>query len=319
MDEISLTGNPFVDTGLAVIGSLAKLNNIEDLRLDHIKKVHGDGSKLVQRNSRLKVFNQIFGTNSPLFQPSYGYKKGIGPSEDNRNIYKATVAGLLDEIGRSSTGSKCWSCGKLSDFDFGAVCRKAIENNGKKVDGEKYLGRDWFPLAGSLGNDAQALPAASQPPHICPQCLFAIQYLPLGSILLEGMPAVFQCTSTDLWYELTQEIVNEVDGRINAGQYETLGKNEGSKAVMRRMLSLFNHLQDEWHHGLPKGTFLYVWRFSNSGTSPECMVKEIPDRAIEFLWKASQSNLCTELESLVGLEGKNPHYSLFNCILKKRD
>jgi len=110
-----------------------------------------------------------------------------------------------------------------------------------------------------------------------------------------------------------------VDGRINAGQYETLGKNEGSKAVMRRMLSLFNHLQDEWHHGLPKGTFLYVWRFSNSGTSPECMVKEIPDRAIEFLWKASQSNLCTELESLVGLEGKNPHYSLFNCILKKRD
>jgi len=151
MDEISLTGNPFVDTGLAVIGSLAKLNNIEDLRLDHIKKVHGDGSKLVQRNSRLKVFNQIFGTNSPLFQPSYGYKKGIGPSEDNRNIYKATVAGLLDEIGRSSTGSKCWSCGKLSDFDFGAVCRKAIENNGKKVDGEKYLGRDWFPLAGSLG------------------------------------------------------------------------------------------------------------------------------------------------------------------------
>jgi hypothetical protein len=34
------------------------------------------------------------------------------------------------------------------------------KNNNKQQ--EHYIGRDWFPLAGSIGSDAQALPGGSR-------------------------------------------------------------------------------------------------------------------------------------------------------------
>ena len=320
--KIELTGNPFVDTGLGVIASFANLDDINELTLPHLKSVYNDGEQLARWNSSLKSFTQIFGTNNPLFQPSYGFKKGRGPSDTNKTIYKSTVLGLLSEIemSKSGNGPRCWACGTPSDFDFAKVCKKAVVDNGKKAPEGKWVGRDWFPLAGSLGSDAQALPAASQPPHICPRCLLAVQYLPMGLILLDRRLAVFQCTSTDFWYELVRDITNEVQGRIQSGNYETLGSKEGSKAAMIRLLALFERLQKNKLYGeVPEGTAIYIWRFSNSGTSPECLIEEIPNSAIIFLWKAVREGLRSDIESLVGSEGKNPRYSLFQCILDRRD
>jgi len=318
--KIELTGNPFVDTGLGVIASLAGMDDIKDLTLSNLKAVYNDGEQLAMWNSKLKTFTQIFGTNNPLFQPSYGFKKGKGPSDTNKAIYKSTITGLLSEIGKPGDGPRCWACGSPSNFDFAIICKNAVEDNGKKAPEEKWVGRDWFPLAGSLGSDAQALPAASQPPNICPKCLLAIHYLPMGLILLDGLLAVFQCTSTVFGYELVRDITNEVQGRIQSGNYETLGSKEGSRAVMRRLLAFFERLQKEKLYGeVPEGTALYLWRFSNSGTSPECQIEEIPNTAIIFLWKAVREGLRSDIESLVESEGKNPRYSLFQCILDRRD
>ncbi len=313
--KIGLTGNPFVDAGLGVIASLAELDDVNELKLSHLKSVYDNGDQLIRWNSRLKSFTQIFGTNNPLFQTAYGFKKGNGPSEINKAIYRSTLEGLLSEISKSEGGPRCWACGTPSDFDFAMVCKKAVEDNGKKAPEGKWVGRDWFPLAGSLGSDAQALPAASVPPHICPTCLYAIHYLPLGLILLDGRLAVFQCTSPDFLYEFIQNIVKYNKGLIQAGNYETLGKKEGgSKALVTRFLDYFGQLKKE-----PKGTVLYVWRFSNSGTSPECSIEEIPNSALTFLWDAIQEGLRRNIESLIKSEGKNPRYSLFRCILEKRD
>lgn len=318
--KIEMTGNPFVDTGLAVISALAKLDDVAKLTLTDLKAVYEDGVGLTEWNSKLKTFTQIFGTNNPLFQPSYGFKKGKGPSDLNKRIYRSTIEGFLSEIGKSVDGPKCWACGTPSKFDFAEVCKNAVENNGQKAPEDKWIGRDWFPLAGSLGSDAQALPAASQPPQICPKCLFAIHYLPVGLMLLDGRLAVFQSTSVDFWYELVRNIVSEVKGRIQTGNYDTLGGKEGSRAVTKRLLKLFEHLQKSEHYGLvTKNTALYLWRFSNSGASPECQIEEIPNPAIMFLWDMSKEGLLSEIESLINSEGSNPQYSLFRCILNGHD
>lgn len=319
--KIELTGNPFVDTGLSVIAALAGLEELDNFTLKHIVNVFRDGSQLVGYNSKLKAFTQIFGTNNPLYQSAYGYKKGKGPSDDNIAIYKSTLKGFVDEIGKSNSGPRCWACGMQCEFDFDAVCRKAIEGNGKTPPGEeKMVGRDWFPLAGSIGSDAQALPGASQPSHICPKCLLAVHYLPLGLLLLGGRLAVFQSASFEFWYELIRDIVNEVKRKVLAGNYETLGKKEGSQAVIKRLLAWFRRLQGEKRFdGIPKGTNLYVWRFSNSGTSPDCQIEEIPNKALVFLWKAVDEGLMSEIESLVSSEGKNPYFSLFRCVAEGRD
>jgi CRISPR-associated protein Cst1 len=314
--KIELTGNPFVDTGIGVIASLAKLDEVNQLTLADIKSIYGDGSQLIEWNSKLKTFSQVFGTNNPLFHPSFGFKKGKGPSETNKKIYKNTLEGLLSEIGKSEKGPRCWACGNPSDFDFSMVWKKAVEGNGKKTPEEKWVGRDWFPLAGSLGSDAQALPAASMPPHICPKCLFAIHYLPMGLILLEGRLAVFQCTSTEFWYEfLCNGIVEHNKGRIQSGDYETLGKKDGNNALLRRLLDYLKQLKKE----VPDGTELYVWKFSNSGASPECTIEVIPNPALEFLRDAVSEGCRSEIETLIGTEGKNQRYSLFQCILDRRD
>jgi CRISPR-associated protein Cst1 len=322
MDEekikIELTGNPFVDTGLGVIASLSKLDDINHLNLSHIKSVYGDGTQLVEWNSKLKAFSQIFGTNNPLYHPSLGFKKGVGPSDNNKFVYKSILEGLLSEIGKSSNGRRCWSCGSPTDFDFIEITSRPIEKIGKKPPEEKYLGRDWFPLAGSLGSDAQALPAASLPPHICPKCLFAIHYLPLGLISLEGKPSVVQCTSTEYWYDFIYDIVEEVRGRVQSGKYETLGTKESkSRTMVTRLLKWFNHLQAE-KKKFSKDINMYIWRFSNSGASPDCSIEEIPNPALAFLWDATSANLGMEIESLLRDEN-DPRNSLYQCILAKRD
>jgi len=114
--KIELTGNPFVDTGLGVIASLANLDDINDLTLPHLKSVYSDGEQLARWNSSLKSFTQIFGKNNPLVQNAYKKEAGL-----NSAIYKSTLKGFIDEIGKSGNGPRCWACGTPSDFDFAKV------------------------------------------------------------------------------------------------------------------------------------------------------------------------------------------------------
>lgn len=316
---VSLTGNPFVDTGLAVIAVLANLDGVESLTPEQIKNTFGDGTQLSAWNSSLKSFSQVFGTNNPLFQTAYGYKKGRGPSELNHKIYRATLKNFLSPInGASSPLVRCEACGALARFDFAAACLNAVRGNDQKAVEDKWVGRDWFPLAGSLGSDAQALPVASRPVHLCARCLFAVHYLPLGIILHDGRLAVFQSTSVEFWYELVRDIVNVVKARVHGGKYDTLGAKGGSRSLTVRLLELFERLQQaERFSALPPATALEVWRFTNSNP-PDCEVTEIPNPALAFLWEAAQNSLRNEIQNLLGQEAKKGS-SLLDCILERKD
>ena len=58
--KIILTGNPSVDTGLAVIAALKDLNDVEqNLRLKTIREVHGDGTLVSSWNNSLKNFRVL--------------------------------------------------------------------------------------------------------------------------------------------------------------------------------------------------------------------------------------------------------------------
>src|SRR5947209_3383491 len=138
--KIRLTGNPFVDTGLAVIAVLGGLDDIERLTLQTIREVFGDGRDLARWNSRLKSFSQIFGTNNPLFQNAYGYKKSTGPSPLNYAIYQQTLKNFLENVDAAKGHVRCEACGNLTDFDFSTACTSAIEGNGEKAPGTKWIG-----------------------------------------------------------------------------------------------------------------------------------------------------------------------------------
>jgi hypothetical protein len=306
--KIELSGNPFVDTGLAVLATLSNCESIDDLTFDHIKKVHGDGKQLARWNSKLKSTSMIFTINSLATHP------GIKDYEKKILYYSRMTTGILNKMGKEDIQERCESCGSEYSLDIDKLAREILVPLGNK-DAKRYVGRDWFPLAGSIGSDAQALPASSRAPNICGKCLFAVHYLPLGVLLINGRLAVFQSTSRSFWYDCVKSIAKEIRQRITAGNMDTLGSKEGSIAAIKRILFIMEEMHKE---DLPPGTSLFVWRFSNSGTGPDCEIKEIPNSALVFLREAVRHGCGKEIAEVISRD-RNPEYSFLNCISKGTD
>lgn len=305
--SVTLTGNPFVDTGLGVIAFLGN-DYVDKLSVKTLGDVLGDGSQLARWNAQLKSFTMVFTVNSLLTHPGLK-RRGV-----NVKAYQAVVTKLYESIGHENVRQRCECCGHYSSLDIDSVCRQALTPLGLG-DQIRSIGRDWFPLTGSLGSDAQALPAASRSVHICAKCLFAVQYMPLGLMLYRGSLAAFQSTSTNFWYDYLRSIVETNYSIVKAGGTEPLGSKQGSRALLTQLIALM-YKQKQWN----EKTNMYMWLFTNSGTSPRCEIQEIPNRALSFLWEAVRDHsLRSEIEGTVSSEGKNLRYSLLSCILDGRD
>jgi CRISPR-associated protein Cst1 len=306
--NISLTGNPFVDTGLAVLAYKSHCNSIDELTLEKMKAVQGDGTELARRNSKLKSTSMIFTINSLATHP------GIKPAEKRLQLYSAITTAFLNKIGFEDVHERCESCGNKYSLNLDKLIRETLVPLGLKNE-KRYTGRDWFPLAGSIGSDAQALPAGSRTPNLCAKCLFAVHYLPQGVILRDGRLAVFQSTSKDFFYTYVSIIERDIDDRIRLDKnFQTCGSKEGSAAVVKKTLDTMYHMQF-----IDPGTSLFVWLFSNSGTGPECSIDEIPNDALQFLFEANKEPLQREELLQLVRKNKNPEYSFMNSIEKGAD
>lgn len=339
--RFELTGNPFVDTGMAVVASLAGLDSPDGLTLVDVRRVHGVGQQIADYNAELKSFTQIFGTNGPLFQ---GKKKGERPSARNRAIYRETLNALLDAV---STGTglpeRCQACGQWTRLDFGrcrelALAKAATAEAGGQTpepparsdtralgQGEECSpGRDWFPLVGSLGSDAQGLPGASRPLRLCARCLFAVHYLPLAVIAMtsrvsmKGRLVLFQSAARQFWYDIVRTQVEDSQARVKKGLYDTPGSGEGARAIIHRLMAVGRSLASAQRLGeVPVGTGLQVWLFSNSGSSPDCEVLDIPHPALRFLLDAAANGLEPEVNGL--LKTSQTANKFFDAVVEGRD
>jgi hypothetical protein len=305
--EISLTGNPFVDTGLAVLAFKSHCESIDELTLEKMKAVHGDGTELARRNSKLKSTSMIFTINSLATHPQKSAEKRL-------QLYSAITTAFLNGIGFEDVHERCESCGNDYSLNLNKVFCETLVPLGEKKSETRYTGRDWFPLAGSIGSDAQALPAGSRTPNLCAKCLFAVHYLPQGVILRDGRLAVFQSTSKEFFYKYVRLIAQDIDDRISADNFQTCGSKEGSAAVIKKTLDTMYQMKF-----IDPGTSLFVWLFSNSGTGPECAIDEIPNDALQFLFEANREPLQREEIMQLVRKNKNPEYSFMNSIEKGAD
>jgi CRISPR-associated protein Cst1 len=290
VDKIQLTGNPFVDTGLAVIAYLSGCSSIDDLTLSDMKSVHGDGLSLARNSIELKSTYQLFSSNCLILQNRIDREQRI------INHTRVTLA-ILNSIGHEDVVEKCDTCGHERSLDLDKLVKasgydtelkrkrkgKAQVQQMKKESTTTYhSGRDWFPLAGSMGSDAQALPCASRSLNFCAKCLFAVQYLPLGVFLVKGRLCIYQCTSKTFWYDLIGDTVESIQDRISAANFDTIGRRQGSWAAIERIINVMHNM----HNELEPETSVYMWLFSNAGTGPDCSIEEIPNNALRFLFQA---------------------------------
>lgn len=318
--KIQPTGNPFVDTGLSVIVAKAGKESITDLTKKDLQRVVGDGIWLARTNRQLKAFNMVIGINSPLTNTSNNpslmkENRGILKADDDEGM-KQYISILKDLCNDSiptvtETDLLCEACGK-----------RPASNILRKYD--KEIGREWFPLAGSIRNDAQALPSASRSPRICSLCLLSIQFLPLGTMILNGKLVCFQSTQSILTQHIVNIIYDETNKIIQTSniseRLSAVGQGESSKKATMILVKILGDLQNKYKRmlDLSEQTELNMWLFTNSGQNPDCDIIEIPNSALQFLWDATKMHR-QEIEYFLGREPKKPEKTLLNCIVRKQE
>ena len=310
-----LTGNPFVDEGWHVLTHLAGKDHPASLAWTDIRKTFGDGVELARTNSRLKSFTMVFGTNGPLTQPAYRKQ------QKNEIIYTSIMRRLLEAAEQEgSIGEPCELTGIRTNLDFGRICTAALKEAGQKTPERKWVGRDWIPLAGSLGNDAQALPAASRPMHVSATALVALQYLPLAVYLFQGRLTCYQSTQPSLVQQLVADVVQENLNRLHAGNPEILGKGAGTGAFVRLVMDRFKRMRQMQRAGeLRPHTDLYLWLFSNSGAGADCRIVPIPDRVLRFLWEAVCAGFEYDIEQMLKVDPADSRFQFLECIRSEQD
>jgi hypothetical protein len=311
-----LTGNPFVDNGLAVIACLANCNQIGDLTMGKIRYVHGDGMKLARNNYKLRSTSSIF-LDSMLTHPSPFFNKN---SKRLSNYAKVTTA-ILRNAGHETLPESCDICGNTSSVDLDRLFNETFGRNGLADMQPQYIGRSWFPLAGSMGSDTQALPAASRSLNCCGKCLFAVQYLPQAVFSTKGRLTLFQSTSISFWYLLVKQFVVEISKRLSAttDKVETIGTKREKKnrdrggTAIARMLAVMQEIEH-----LDSHASVTMWLFSNLQAG-DCDRERIPNFALAFLYKAAHKfHLTDEISRLTNKE-KSYHNSLLSCIINRVD
>jgi len=93
LTEIILTGNQYVDNGVATIAALGNCKGIEDLTLRKMKNVDDHGMKLARNNDRPKSTRLTFQINSILTNLKFNNNKNR-----LKNYAKITTA-ILNNIG----------------------------------------------------------------------------------------------------------------------------------------------------------------------------------------------------------------------------
>lgn len=331
--KINLTGNPFVDTGIFTIKAhLAKESgneNKEILQVEDVKKAFenkdGFARWLARANRQLKSFFMVVGTNSALVNPSnnktMNKSKNYGVLDKTDSGWQNYVA-KLEELSKelienekhkiSSLDILCESCGE----------RRATQN----LDA---IGRDFFPLAGSIGNDAQALPAASRSPRICPLCLLAVHWLPLGTGVFNRGLACFQFTEPILTQDLTQSIYERNRSQLDTtpvnkklsisfSSDEAKAGNSGKSLGQLLFETIIDFNRKRKQNSLPETVTLNIWTFSNAGQSADSDFFEIPNPSLQFFWEGLKHK--TELEKILQREDpKKSATHLLSAIEQKRE
>jgi CRISPR-associated protein Cst1 len=313
-DKVELTGNPFVDNGLATIAALCKCESIEDLALRKMKNLHHYeltemeenhrmcGESLARNNMRLKSNWMVF-INSITQQSSFS-------NEEKLTRYAKITTAIINKIGHEDKHESCDFCGAPYSLEFSKLFTDTEEH---------FIGRDWFPMIGSF-NDAQGLPGASRSLNPCAKCLYAVQYLPQSSLLVDGLLTLFQSTSVDFWYQFVKNITSDNETKLGAGgnKLETLGKKECSREAINRLLDV---MKTSKRYDVNASMMMYKYTNAN-----EAVLKKqlIPNFALNFLHEAAKQGLDKDIHDLTlwEVESKKKasyRYTFFSRITERED
>lgn len=318
------TGSPWVDTGLAVAVVRANKRSPEEMTVEDFKSVIGDGKWLTHANEHLNSYVCLFANGFLNRQVKHKDK----PAQ--RIKYEKIITALLEDF-ESSFSVKVDSTNRCECIGIFPSANKTLERLTEqfrkdgilKKDQRLDIGRNAFPLIGSITNDAGALPAASREPQLSAFALLCVQMASFATVMLKGKIAFFQYTEPNLLIPHVKEIYNETIKKLDLIKKEgeadisAIGTGNGSRSTALILLNKFKSLKDDLEiEELPEHAALNLWLTINSGTSFDCEVIEIPNTALRFLWEAA-NRFYDEIRELLRTEKQKS--GILDCIGDRKE
>jgi len=327
MSLFDWTGNPFVDTGLAVAVIRANKSSPSEMSMDDFKNVIGDGKWLASANVKLNSYRLLFAN-------GFLNCSQVGKIKDGTELrkYERILTALKDhldheQIGPDNVSNNVCECTGvfLSANSFLQKLTQSLKKENILRDNQKLdLGRNAFPLLGSIGNDAGMMPAASREPNVSSFALLCIQMASLVAVIMRGKIVMFQYTEPDLLIDqvrpIYQETIQKLETSSKNDKIAAKGTQQGSKTIAHLLLNQLDKFQKKKKYAmLPNSLSLNLWLVVNSGTSYDCELIEIPNHSLQFLYEAMRHHL-TEIKKLLDIESnRRPDQQLLECISKKKD
>lgn len=282
----SYTGNAMLNAALMTIEAMAQLPDVSAITPRLLLQLYKD-HRLPEVNVRLKNYTMLFTNNGPL------YNNGLAAYDA---LFREIIASF------ENTGvHTCEISGLRFNKTFEEIYEAALHTAG--ITAKEIAARDltinrvWFPLIGSLGSDAQALPQAKFMIRIHPICIAILQFLPLSSLLYKGGVLLADSSDFDLarkYVKENYEVLREHRQRISVT--ETIPNISFAKGhYLLKALEILSGRES----GATACSDLNLWSFTNSGTGASCEIDRVPGSLLRKLYRLNAPDTREDLHQIL--------------------
>lgn len=322
MQRLSWTGNPIVDTGLAVAIVRAGKQSPDEMSIADFQDLIGDGQWLVDANSKLNAYVALFANGFLNRSNKKAMDDGTEPAK-----YKRILIELKNHLSNTTIDNQpvCECTGEFPAANqFLRELTVRLRQEGVLKESQNLdLGRNAFPLLGSLGNDAGALPAASREPRVSAFAMLCAQIAPLAAVMLKGKVAFFQYTEPSLLLILVDRVYRETLVKVQTAPAGSkiggIGQGGGTASTTQLLLDEFFRLKGLRRISrLPESVALNLWLVANSGTKVDSELIEIPNHSLQLLWQIAERHY-KDMSNLLKRESKKWTGQLLQSVTMKLD
>lgn len=272
------TGNAMLNNALMTIEALGGLKNVGEITPEFLLKQFNE-RKLWELYCRMKCYTMLFTRNCPLLNGKNGGK-----------IYQRLLIKLLDNF-ENQGELQCEISGLRFNRPFSKYYKDTLAELGITSNVDITINRSWFPLIGSLGSDAQALPQAKFDARIHPICIAIIQFLPFSSMIYDGGVLLFDCSNFEFARKFIENNVERVLEQIRVTKGSEHVDNVKDLTKGKSLLRAFEIYSEKSTMYTDKQTDINLWSFTNA-KSGSCTVERIPNRLFQSLYRLFKKPDC---------------------------
>ncbi|NWF94531.1 MAG: type I-B CRISPR-associated protein Cas8b1/Cst1 [Candidatus Thorarchaeota archaeon] len=252
----SLTGNPFVDNGLAALCVMAGKQRPEELDIEDVRTQAQYIVNVYSQPAVKKIIHGMFFPNSELVNPVV---------KDGMTKYQTLMTDLIERLSAPQSRGSCVACG-LRDGD--------------------PVGKTRVPLLGSK-KLVNFFPSGVEGERFCPNCIVAVQFL-LLAVEKAGWPLMLHTSNWTIQYAYVKGAVNRFKRQAASKEYGLADRGYKQSAGLNAVYETIREILDDpdvqaMSDSAELVAPLRFYHFTNYGQGPDVRFYDIPSSVVDFL------------------------------------